>query len=78
MTSHQHPRWRFRQARWSEIRTWDAPCYEFAHFTDDELAGGIMAVHHTIDGWSRDELVAALRYWRDKGQEIKRVWMSGR
>ncbi len=37
-----------------------------------------MAVHHTIDGWSRDELVAALRYWRDKGQEIKRVWMSGR
>jgi hypothetical protein len=25
-----------------EIRTWDAPCYEFAHFTDQELADGII------------------------------------
>ena len=23
-----------------------------------------MAVHHTIDGWSRDRLVEALRWWR--------------
>jgi hypothetical protein len=61
-----------------EIRTWSESCYEFAHFTDDELADGIMAVHHTIDGWTRDELVAALRYWRDRGTDIKRVWESGR
>jgi hypothetical protein len=25
-----------------EIRTWDAPCYEFAHFTDQDLADGII------------------------------------
>jgi hypothetical protein len=31
-----------------EVRVWDAPCYEFAHFTDEELADGIMAVHPTI------------------------------
>ena len=60
------------------IRTWDAPCYESAHFTDEELADGVMAVHDTIDGWTREELVAALGHWRDRGQDIKRVWESGR
>ena len=54
------------------------PLDEFAHFTDDELADGIMAVHQTIDGWTRDEQVATLGYWRTKKQDIKRVWTSGR
>ena len=49
----------------------------FAHFNDDELADGIMAVHTIIDGWTRDEFVAALAYWRGRGEEIKRVWRIG-
>lgn len=61
-----------------KIRTWSASCYEFAHFSDEELAEGIMAVHHTINGWTRDQLIAALRYWRSKKKDIKRVWESGR
>ncbi len=61
-----------------DIRTWTASCYEFAHFTDDELAGGIMAVHTTIEGYSRAELVGALAYWRGRGDDIKRVWERGR
>lgn len=61
-----------------EIRTWSASCYEFAQFNDEELAEAIMAVHYTIDGWTKDELVAALRYWRNKKEDIKRVWESGR
>jgi hypothetical protein len=60
------------------IRTWSASCYEFAHFTDEELADGIMTVHTTIDGWTRDGLVAALGYWRGRRDDIKRVWRSGR
>jgi hypothetical protein len=60
------------------IRTWSASCYEFAHFSDEELADGIMTVHTTIDGWTRDELVAALGYWRGRRDDIKRVWRSGR
>lgn len=60
------------------IRTWSASSYEFAHFSDEELADGIMTVHTTIDGWTREELVAALRYWRDRRDDIKRVWRSGR
>lgn len=61
-----------------KIHTWSASCYEFAHFSDEELADGIMSVHHTIDGWSRDELIAALRHWRDRKKDVKRVWESGR
>jgi hypothetical protein len=61
-----------------EIRTWDASCYEFAHFTDEELADGITEAHPTIDGWNRDQLIEALAYWRAKGKDIKRVWESGR
>jgi len=56
------------------IQTWDAPCYEFAHFTDEELADGIMALHHTINGLSRDDLVASLARTRTRGKDIKEVW----
>jgi hypothetical protein len=61
-----------------EIRTWDAPCYEFAHFTDEELADGLIAAHETINGWTRDDLVTALSYWRSEGKDIKFVWYRGR
>lgn len=60
------------------IRTWQEPCYEFAHFTDEELADGIIAVHDTIDGWSKEELLTALQYWRSKRQDIELVWLFGR
>jgi hypothetical protein len=60
------------------IHTWNGPCYEYAHFTDDELADGIMAVHDTINGWTRDQLVEALGHWRGQNKDIKRVWESGR
>ena len=60
-----------------KIHTWAGPCYEYAHFTDDELADGIMAVHGTINGWTQDQLVEALGYWRSKSKDIKRVWESG-
>ena len=60
-----------------EIRVWNAPCYEFAHFTDDELADGITAAHETVNGWTKDELIAALNHWRSKGKDIKFVWYRG-
>jgi hypothetical protein len=37
-----------------------------------------VAVHDDINGWTRDQLVEALRHWRDKKKDIKRVWKSGR
>jgi hypothetical protein len=61
-----------------ELRTWDASCYEFAHFTDEELADAIARIHDTCNGWSRDELVGALAFWRGRSEDIRRVWDSGR
>jgi hypothetical protein len=61
-----------------ELQTWNASCYEFANFTDEELADGIAQVHPTIDGWTKDQLIEALGYWRAEEQDIKRVWTSGR
>lgn len=60
-----------------EIRVWNAPCYEFAHFTDEELADGITTAHETVNGWTRDELIAALSHWRSEGKDIKLVWYRG-
>jgi hypothetical protein len=60
-----------------EIRVWNAPCYEFAHFTDEELADGITAAHETINGWTRDELIAALNHWCGEDKDIKLVWYRG-
>jgi hypothetical protein len=57
-----------------EIRTWKAPCYEFAQFDDGELAEGIMKMHKTINGLTKDQLVASLRHSRDRGMDIKEVW----
>ncbi len=57
-----------------EIRTWEQACYEFAHFSDEELADGIMAVHTTVNGLTRDELITSLAYSRGRGKDIKEVW----
>jgi hypothetical protein len=59
------------------IETRSESCYEFAHFTDEELADGIMAVHHTINGWTRDDLVAALGYWRGRRHSTFAVMRRG-
>ena len=57
-----------------EIHTWSDSCYEFAHFSDDELADGIMAVHTTINDLTRDQLIATLTKTRRRCKDIKEVW----
>ena len=53
------------------VRTWPAE-FEFAHFTDTELARAIRAV--VTDAPPLRELRAALRRCRDAGGPIKSVW----
>jgi hypothetical protein len=57
-----------------EIRTWPERCYEYAHFTDEELADGIVQVHTTVNGLPRDQLIAAIATERARGKDIKEVW----
>jgi hypothetical protein len=61
-----------------EIRTWSQSCYEFAHFTDDELADAIAEVHMTCNDWSRDQAIGALAYWCGRKKDIKEVREGGR
>lgn len=63
-----------------KIRTWSESCYEFAHFTDDELADGIRVIHQTSNNLTRDELIASLaevrarRGTKNEKTDIKAVW----
>ncbi|TVT20707.1 hypothetical protein LWP59_33865 [Amycolatopsis acidiphila] len=63
-----------------DIHRWSASCYEFAHFTDDELADALMAIHKTVNGLSRDDLIGALAALRKRARsghhnvDIKNVW----
>lgn len=61
-----------------EIRTWRQSCYEFAHFTDEELADAISQVHSTLNGLTRDELMVSIAAERRRGKDIKEVWSQWR
>ena len=56
------------------IHTWSASCYEFAHFKDEELADGIMEVHETTNGLTREQLIHCLAEERRRRKDIKEVW----
>jgi hypothetical protein len=58
------------------VKTWSESCFEFAHFTDDELAEALLHVHPHCDGWDKARLVAALRAQRDHGWDIKNAWKN--
>ena len=63
-----------------EIHRWSASCYEFAHFTDEELADALTAIHRTVNGLGRGELICALAALRERARgghnnvDIKNVW----
>jgi len=58
------------------VKTWSESCFEFAHFTDDELAEALLKVHHQCGGWDRARLVTSLRAQRDNGCDIGNVWKN--
>jgi hypothetical protein len=60
------------------IETWGQSCFEFAHFTNEELALAIHAIHPTCGGLSITILADALEHQRQSGQDIKQVWSKWR
>jgi hypothetical protein len=60
------------------VKTWSESCFEFAHFTDDELAEALLKVHPHCGGQDKARLVAALKVQRDHGCDIKNVWKNWR
>lgn len=57
-----------------EVVTWDEACFEFEHFTDEELAAALIAIHPDCNGMDRATLVRVLRIHRNDRHDIKHVW----
>lgn len=58
--------------------TWTERCFEFAHFTDEELADTLLRTHRDCGGLDKSQLVTALSRQRQAGQDIKTVWTKWR
>lgn len=63
-----------------EVFIWgDAPTnFEFAHFSDEELADGIQAVSRSPDTPDRADLIATLAQYRRQARNLKSVWAKWR
>lgn len=60
------------------IHTWDASCFEFAHFTDAELARALHRTHRDCGGLDAQKLRRALAHHRKHREDIKKVWANWR
>jgi len=60
------------------VKTWSESCFEFAHFTDGELAEALLKVHPHCGSLDQASLVAALRAQRDHRCDIKNTWKNWR
>ena len=59
-----------------EIHTWPESCFEFEHFTDDELADAILEVYHGYGAPDRAGLITALSAHRKARQDVGKVWTN--
>ena len=58
------------------VHQWRGRCFEYAHFTDDELADAMVRIHPTCGGLNRSDLIARIAATRAGGGDIKKVWNS--
>jgi hypothetical protein len=74
-----HPEVIHPSSRIVEIMTWGprGP-FEFAHFTDDQLATGLLTAAGRPHPDSRDALVHAIHQQRNHGGNISKVWQRSR
>jgi hypothetical protein len=56
------------------VHRWPGKCFEYAHFTDDELATAMTTIHRNCGGLTREELVSRISEIRACGSDVKDVW----
>ena len=56
------------------VRRWPGKCFEFAHFTDEEIATALATINPSRGGLSQAELVARVSLVRDRGHDVKAIW----
>jgi hypothetical protein len=60
------------------VTTWTEGCFEFQHFSNEELADTLIAVHPRHGGLTREQLARALGHHRAAHHDIKYVWANWR
>jgi hypothetical protein len=60
------------------VTTWTEGCFEFQHFSDQELADALIAVHPRHGGRTTEQLARALGHHRAVHQDIRHVWANWR
>lgn len=56
------------------VRQWSGRCFEYAHFTDEELADAMRKVHTTCGGLTQTALIKRIAAVRAAGDDVKVVW----
>jgi hypothetical protein len=59
-----------------DVRTWSEACFEYEHFSDEELADALMAIHPDCNGMDHPTLVYILGRHRSDRHDIKHAWAS--
>lgn len=59
-----------------QVRLWKQTCFEFEHFTDQELAQTISVLHPNSGGLDLPGLVDLIAAKRSAGVDIKEVWFG--
>lgn len=57
-----------------EIHTWNGASFEFAHFSDNELADGLQRISEEAARTARDELVGQIAEVRRRKRDLRQVW----
>jgi len=57
-----------------EVHRWPARCFEYAHFSPEELAMAMRTIHHDCGGLDQSTLAARITAVRERGDDIKKVW----
>lgn len=61
-----------------EIRTWSESCFEFEHFSNEQLADAVLDVYRGYGAPGRDDLIRILDGHRKARADIKNVWKNWR
>jgi hypothetical protein len=56
------------------VRQWPGRCFEYAHFTDEELADAMTEVYATCGSLTRTTLIECIAAVRAAGDDVKVVW----
>lgn len=56
------------------VHRWPGRCFEYANFTDDEVATAMTTIHPTCGGLARPGLVHRISAIRARSSDVEDVW----